>query len=377
MQRERRHHRLIIALLSTLALLSTACSQPLTIGSTTNGAITPTSGTPGSSGPTRTKQCTHPSDADCAPGSGITSATLYVEPDAKETPLVSAISGAKQTIDVEMYLLTDHAVINGLESASHRGVKVRVMLEGHPYGQGAVTPQETISKLKAAGIDAKTTNPAYTLTHTKLMLIDGQTAFISSANYTFTALGGSTQHQDRDYIVRDTVRADVTECAAIYDADWNRTTPALSDPNLVVSPINSRQKLLAIIGNAKTSLHIEEEEMQDAEFVAALITAAKHGIAVNVVVPKPTSGSSEAQNEQQLTQGGVKVQQIDDRTNGGLYIHAKSIIVDAKLAYIGSINASGASMDGNREIGILIADQSVIRQLDQIFTLDFQSVAAS
>ena len=358
----RRYRFVLLALISVIALLVTACSaDSIGIGgSTTTGGSTTGGGGSGTTG-----ECTSASQPDCAPGSGIPNAVLSVEPDAGDTPIVQAIQGAQHSIELEVYILStsEHHIVNALEDAANRGVNVQVMLEP------SVNSSQFIDQLNSAGVKAKTTNPKFRLTHAKTMVIDGQTAYISTANYALSALGGSSSATNREYIITDTVSADVHECDAIFQADWNRTTPTLSDSNLVVSPINSRQKLLSFIGEAKTSLHLEEEEMQDSGFIQALIAAKQRGAQVEVVTPK-LSGS-DATGAQKLTQASIKITQIDDRSGGGYYIHAKVIVVDGKEAFVGSENASASSLDNNREIGVFVANQQDVQQIDQTIQQDF------
>src|SRR5450432_1045916 len=61
-------------------------------------------------------------------GSGVQGVQVFVEPDAGDAVITSAIAGAKKTILLEMYLLTERKVISALEEAANRGVDVRVML---------------------------------------------------------------------------------------------------------------------------------------------------------------------------------------------------------------------------------------------------------
>ena len=51
--------------------------------------------------------------------------------------------------------------------------------------------------------------------------------------------------------------------SAIFSADWNHTTAQFNDPNLVVSPINSRKAFTTLIASAHHALLIEAEEMQE------------------------------------------------------------------------------------------------------------------
>ena len=52
-------------------------------------------------------------------------------------------------------------------------------------------------------------------------------------------------------------------------------------------------------------------------------------------------------------------------------MHAKIIVVDGQRAFVGSENISTASLDRNRELGVLIADANVIHTLQQTFRLDW------
>ncbi|HEY4384646.1 MAG TPA: phospholipase D-like domain-containing protein, partial [Ktedonobacteraceae bacterium] len=134
------------------------------------------------------------------------------------------------------------------------------------YGGGSVSPTETLDSLRAAGVKTKATSPDFALTHEKGMVIDGSTAFITTANFTLSALGDSKSTKNREYGIIDTNPQDVQTVIAIFNADWNRSSlQQIDDPNLVVSPINSRTDFLKLIGSAKKSLLIEAEEMQDAQ----------------------------------------------------------------------------------------------------------------
>jgi cardiolipin synthase A/B len=158
---------------------------------------------------------------------------------------------------VEVYILSDTTVINALEDAANRGLDVRVMLEPHPYESSPVTVQSTLEKLKAAGIKVNETNPIFQLTHAKFLLLDGTTLFLLTANLSHAALGGTKQVTNREYLLEDSETADVNEAQTIFTTDWNRATPTLSDPDLLVSPINARVKLLALIASAQTNIQIE------------------------------------------------------------------------------------------------------------------------
>jgi cardiolipin synthase A/B len=342
----REQHLLIYVLIAVLCMLLVGCNVNIGQDSPTASSTVTTSNI----------------------GSGTQGLQVFVEPDAGYSVITNAISGAKQSVWVEMYLLTERHIIQGLEEAAHRGVDVRVMLEGHPYGSGSISPTQTLDRLNAAGVKAKTTNPSFALTHEKGLVIDGQTAYIMTSNFTVSALGGSRSVTNREYGIIDNNSQDVQAVTSIFNADWNRTDAQFNDPNLVVSPVNSRNAFTSLINGAHSSLLIEAEEMQDSGIEQALVNAAKHGVHVQVILPAPSgsSGDSNSQGISTIQQGGAQVKE-----DPHYYMHAKIIVVDGQKAFVGSENISTASLERNRELGIIVADQNVLNTLQQTFQQDW------
>jgi cardiolipin synthase len=307
--------------------------------------------------------------SNCTLGTGTQGVQVFVEPDAGEHVITDAIRSARKSVWLEIYLLTDRNAINALEEDAQRGIDVRVMVEPHPFGGGG-SPTRTIDQLKAAGVQAQTTSPTFALTHEKGMVID-DTAYIMTSNFTRSALGGSSGSSsvtNREYGIIDTNPQDVQAVRNIFTADWNRSDAQFQDTNLVVSPINSRNAFTSLIASAHSSLLIEAEEMNDSAIEQALISAAQHGVHVQVVLPAP-AGSSSDRNSQDIS--AIKQGSVQVREDGHLYMHAKIIIVDGKTAFVGSENISTQSLDRNRELGIIVSDANVLHTLQQTFQQDW------
>src|SRR5947209_7398578 len=307
---------------------------------------------------------------NCTTGAGVQGVQVIVEPDAGEHPITDAITSAKKSVWLEIYLLTDRNVMRALEEAANRGVDVRVMLEPHPVGGGG-SPSRTMDQLKAAGAKVEDSDPSFALTHEKGMIIDATTAYIMTSNFSRAALGGSSGSSgssNREYDIVDTNPQDVQAVNAIFQADWDRTTAQFNDPNLVVSPVNSRNAFNALISSAHSTLLIEAEEMNDTAIEQALANAAQHGVHVQVILPSPSgsSGDSNSQGIAAIKQGGLQV-----REDPRLYMHAKIIVVDGQKAFVGSENISTQSLDQNRELGIIVSDAGVLHTLAQTFGQDW------
>lgn len=308
-------------------------------------------------------------DGSLCAASGV---SVFVEPDAGEAPLLTAIKGATRSLWVEVYEMTDNTVIGALEDAANRGIDVRVILDPQPFG--GVSSQKLVDTLSAAGVKAQAASSIYRYTHEKMLLVDGATLYILTANLSRAGLGGNSVTKNREYGVIETDARDVAEVQAIFQADWDRTPPPASvytQADLVVSPVNSRATLAALIASAKKTLHVEDEEMADAASEAALIAAAKRGVDVALILPQPGSGGNSS-DVTTLLNGGVHVRYIT-----APYMHAKLVVADGTLAFTGSENFSATSLDQNRELGIMIDDVQALATFEHTFGLDWTAAKAA
>ncbi len=109
--------------------------------------------------------------------------------------------------------------------------------------------------------------------------------------------------------------------------------------------------------------------MNDTNIEQALVSAALRGVHIQVILPasSASSGDSNSQGIQTIRQGNVQV-----REDTHLYMHAKVIVVDGQRAFVGSENISAASLDQNRELGIIISEPNVLSTLQRTFQRDWE-----
>ncbi len=283
---------------------------------------------------------------------------LYVEPDDGRAPVIDEIDQAQHSIDLTIYLLTDAQVISALTRAEARGVEVRVILEEHPFG-GNSDQAVVAGKLRDAGIEVRWGSSRFRFTHAKFMVIDRQVAIITTQNLSAASFSGN-----REFGVVTTVPADVEEAARIFAGDWSGD-PSPVTGALVVSPDNSRERLLGLIGSAKTSIDLYAEVIRDPAMMDALTGAARRGVRVRVLI---TNNKDEGNREAaaKLTADGVEVGLVK-----GLYIHAKMILVDNARAFVGSENLTATSLDANREVGLVLAEPPLVGRCAATFRRDW------
>ncbi len=292
--------------------------------------------------------------------------TLIVQPDDGRDAILDALNGAREGILLQIYLLTDRDTIHALQAAVNRGVTVRVLLEERPCcSQNNAMHRAVFAELQEARVQVQWSNPAFRLTHTKMLVADNAQVFVMTQNLTKS---GFQYNREAILVSRDA--GDVASARAVFMADWHRTSLVPDNPNLVVANLNARAKLLALIGGARRSLDVAGEIMQDREIEDALIAAGRRGVTVRYLGAVPpagnTGGDTSAAGRKHLAAGGVSV-----RVLASPYLHTKTIVADGAVAYVGSINFSTASMDQNREVGILTENRTVIARLEGVFAKDW------
>lgn len=355
--------RRIAVLLCALPLLAGCGTGSATVGSTPAVTAPPA--------PTPLPTVTAPTPLPdrlrlrAAPPNAI---TLFVQPDDGRAPVLDAFNNAQTSINLIIYLLSDRDVITALKNAVLRGVAVRVLIEQNPCCANNNTMQRAVfSDLQEGGVQVQWTNPAFRLTHAKMAVIDGTTALIMSQNLTRTSF---TFNREADIVDRDP--ADVESLGALFEADWARTPYAPTNPNLVIANADARRKLLAMINGATKSLAIESEEMQDPAIIDALIAAQKRGVAVRYIGSiAPVNGNNPQRDDNAAGRKRLAAAGVGVRLLATPYVHTKTMVADGTVAFVGSENFSAASLDTNREIGILTTDATTITRLTTVYTKDW------
>ncbi len=296
---------------------------------------------------------------DALPVPGTVSG-LFVEPDDGLDPVVDELAAAACTIDVSVYILSDEAVIASLVAAEDRGVRVRVMLEEFPFGGGG-GQVEVKDRLEQHGVEVRWSASDIRFSHAKYLVVDGQVALIMNQNLTTSAFTSN-----REFGVTTTDQASVDQAQEIFDRDW-RHDP-LDDPEgpLIVSPTDSRERLLEVIDAADRTIDFYAEVIRDDDIVDALGAAEARGVEVRLIVDEGLDEDTGA-IAAELHGDGVEI-----RLSGHLYIHAKLMVIDGDQAIVGSQNFTPTSLDDNRELAFVATDALILERCDAIFERDWQ-----
>ncbi len=291
--------------------------------------------------------------------------TLVAEPRAGVAPFVSMITGARRSVELTMYELTDAHVEAALEAAAHRGVDVRVLLNGGYYSEHDSTNDTAQRALTAHGVHVRLSPTYFALTHQKTLTVDGRESAVMTLNF------DGEYATTRDFAVLDHQPEDVSAIVATFDADWahRRITPGTGTGDLVWSP-GAAGAIVRMIESAHRSLALEDEEMAYAPATSALCAAARRGVAVTIVM---TWESEWYDAFSQLKHCGADVR-VDHGQS--YYIHAKVLAVDGRRALVSSQNLSDGSLERNRELGIVVTSGPLVRALAADVAADAASAPA-
>jgi phosphatidylserine/phosphatidylglycerophosphate/cardiolipin synthase-like enzyme len=142
--------------------------------------------------------------------------------------------------------------------------------------------------------------------------------------------------------------------------------PSNADGALVVAPVNAFDRLIQLIDSARDSLLIQAEALAEDATVSAILRAQERGVRVQIVVADSLNTDGEQKALDRLGQSGVPLVVAKKP-----YMHAKAILVDGALAYVGSVNFTATSYSRNRELGLITDARDVVSLLSRTFASDF------
>lgn len=312
-----------------------------------------------------------------------------IEPDDGMGILQEIIASATKSLWIEMYLFDNDHIAQLLlkQKATHHSLDLRLL-----YHQPDLPPSldptgsQHFPAWAAQNKGIRTDGQPVAVHHAKFLLVDADVpgkarAYILTANFTAQALGGNRAgNANREYIVCDTDPEDIALLKAIFLADAAGrplpVLPALS--NLVISDLNALSYIPLLLRTARHRLAIQMEYLNDPPGDGALnlkqilLHAASSGVSVQVMLPRlsPAAPGVPAadNNETYRILSPVVAVNVTPR----YFLHAKMIIADERLAFVGSQNLSHQSLHYSREVGILIANKSVISHLLATFNSDWK-----
>ena len=292
---------------------------------------------------------------------------LIVQPFDGRDGLIKMIDSALFEINGELYFLGDRPLIGAMKKAQARGVKVDLLLESTSRNNSSESIR-TLTELAKSSMNVDWGNPEFELTHEKALVIDDRMAVIM----TFDPIGAAFS-RNRGFAVITNDTADVSEITRVCEADEMHANTICVSPRLVWSPVNARDRILAFIDRSKRTLDVYTQQLYDKDVEEHLISAAARGVTVRMIMPPDQKDKGYlTPSQENVAEGGVHLKIYNTP-----FIHARAMISDGEKAFVGSQNLSSASLDRNRELGIILDEPALITRLSQTFEKDWNSKKAS
>lgn len=282
---------------------------------------------------------------------------VAVEPDAGATPFTDVLATAKTSIKILIYEMGTGPIIDAIAAKARAGVKVEMILD---VSEKSVN-QKYMDQLTAAGANVIWSDPQFSYMHAKVLVVDEADAVVSTGNY-----GEYYLEKERNYVMHDRDPADVATLVSLFDADFARKSPDLSCTRLLVSPVNSKDRMLTFIKSAKKEIVVESMQLADSDVRAALVERREAGVGVWVLLADPSWISANTTAATYLAPHGITARRLASPA-----LHVKSIVVDGTTAYAGSINLSYTSFENNREVGVLITEPENVKAIHDTFEKDW------
>jgi cardiolipin synthase len=272
---------------------------------------------------------------------------LIVQPEDGVVPVVSGIRKAKKSIDMPIFRLDHIEVDKAIKSAVKRGVTVRTLI-AHTNSGGEKGLRKLEQRLLSTGATVSRTADDLVRYHNKFMIVDESTLYVYGFNYTHLDIDRS-----RSFGIVTNNKRMVQEAMKLFEADFNRRpyTPGLK--SFLVSPENARAGLAALLRGAKEQLLIYEVRITDNAMVRILKERAKAGVMIRVM-------------------GKLQKKDLDaqiEKFPGKL--HARVIIQDGRRAFVGSQSLRRLELDERREVGVIVTDPQIVRELVSTFESDW------
>jgi phosphatidylserine/phosphatidylglycerophosphate/cardiolipin synthase-like enzyme len=282
--------------------------------------------------------------------------SLIVQPGDSFFPLVDAIDSAVSSIRMTIFRMNDPIIREAMTYAVSRGVKVQALVA--PASKGWTKRNRKLSEeLSKVGIEVRVPRARKEKVkryHYKIMTIDNELSLILTFNPTQKNL-----HYARDFglLIRDPEIA--TELSRLFDADWSGEVFKPADLPLVISPHNSREKMLELLASAERTIRILDAKVQDQQAIGLLLRKASVGCSVKII-------SDDASYDDVVPNYHV-------RKLARYKLHAKCIVVDGTRFFIGSQNIRPVSLDRRREVGIIVEDEAMGRKIERVFDEDWEN----
>lgn len=338
------------------------------------------------------------------PLSGDNEAHLIADYQQSLDAMADAIRTARRYVHVEFYILQADAATDNffraLEEAAARGVTVRVLLD-HWANRGKPFYRRTLKRLDAMGAQWHLMLPVQPLrgkyqrpdlrNHRKLLVIDGDVAFMGSQNVTDSTYNLRKNIRRGLHWVDLMVRVEgpvVGSVNAVFLSDWYSETDELlteevdefdlrqatGDLDCQIVPSgpgfefeNNLRLFLGLMYAARERIILVSPYfVPDESILNAITTACHRGVEVELFVSEEGDQAmvyhAQRSYYEVLLRAGVRIWMY----RKPYILHTKAMTIDDEVAVIGSSNMDMRSFGLNMEISMLVRGEEFVDEMRQV-----------
>ncbi len=345
-----------------------------------------------------------------AVAAGPGTARTFVLPDGAQA-VTQALSAADDRILLAGYTITSRRVADTLLAAARQGVRVEVLIEGSPVGGMTRRQARLLDRLQGGGVEVTVLGgdrARYAFHHAKYAVVDDR-ALVTTENWKPAGVGGHASrgwgaivdHRPISEALADTFHADVTALdarpwsevragksfSAARNPPANDSYPGRFSPEvahverarLLVAPDNAEAALVSVLGNATRSVDVQQVSLggPNHPLVCATLDAARRGVEVRILLSsawyvrednrRMVDWLTERARRSNLP---LKARLTDPR---GRFekVHTKGVVVDGEQAIVGSLNWNNNSLRNNREVVLILDDETATNYYEGVFEADW------
>jgi phosphatidylserine/phosphatidylglycerophosphate/cardiolipin synthase-like enzyme len=220
-------------------------------------------------------------------------------------------------------------------------------LTAHTNRGGEKSLRKLELQLLEGGVTVSRTADDLVRYHGKMMIVDGRILHLYGFNFTALDIGKS-----RSFGVITMNYRLVQEAAKLFEADFNRQPYSAGYERFVVSPENARDRLARFIRGARRQLLIYDPKVTDDAMLQILLARVKAGVDVRII-------------------GKVEAKWNLKGEKPGRRLHVRTIIRDGSRAFVGSQSLRKLELEKRREVGVIVDDPKVVRQMIAVFEDDW------
>lgn len=309
--------------------------------------------------------------------SSVDSVNIHVNPADSPQVILSTpdymndvageIRNAQQSVYAAMYFAEPYSgniIVDELKAAVERGVDVRLTFDNETLDLYPNVEQDFTS----SGIPYKVVS-----NHAKVVVIDNATAYVGSANWNKNGL------QNNWELSLKTKNPDTVKEAYEYvDILWEKGAKKVNNSekpserfangiefyNLLLDRLKTAQSVKVLM--FQITYNAEDPEAADTKMLNVIKDANNRGANLQILLDDPTYYGRDG--GRYFLSGNNIPHKLDEKNTGYLErLHAKTVLIDDRVLFIGSQNWNYDSLDSPQEASIMTTDPQAISEFLALF----------